>query len=177
MQGSRAFATDERVQDGWPELLRVGNMLGMMTGVRLTAFALAATLIAGMTWIGSAAAQTPVTREACAAKLREAGRKFEEISSVMAAEADYADAHGGEFSPLMMQDFVSWYGREQARTGSNLPGLTETTLSPAQQASRQAAADRFARGRMDGYKAKMAALESDARQYCAGMKGAPGSKN
>jgi hypothetical protein len=91
----------------------------------------------------------------------------------MTAEADYADTHGGEFTPEMMQDFVSWYAREQGRSGSNLPALHETNVTPTQLASRHAAVDRFVRHRMQTQRATLSTLERDAKQYCAGVKDAP----
>ncbi|AOH87271.1 hypothetical protein AWL63_24285 (plasmid) [Sphingomonas panacis] len=143
-----------------------------MKGAKITALALAV-VAAAFAPATSVAAQTSVTREACAAKLRETGARFEEMSALMTAEADYADAHGGEFTPEMTRDFIAWYAKKRGRPGSDLPALHETTLTPAQRASKQAAADRFARQRMQDRQATMATLERDAKQFCARVKDGP----
>lgn len=77
------------------------------------------------------------------------------MSATIAADADYAEAHGGAFSPEMTQRFVSWYQRVRNRNPDLYPELSRTDLSTAEREQLEAAAAEFVEeGKQQFYRRK-----------------------
>lgn len=105
----------------------------------------------------------------CARKSQVAGAKLRELAAVTEADAAYADANGGAFSPRLMEQFVQWYGAERARD-ARLPELWRTELSPEEIGQRQTAVERFSREEFAHRRASVAAIESEAARGCPALK-------
>lgn len=83
----------------------------------------------------------------CAKALQVAAKESRAASDALAADAQYAETHGGSFSPSMTSDFVSWYDKARSKRPRDYPPLTATVLTSTEQAQRQSAIDEFLRFR------------------------------
>jgi len=115
------------------------------------------------------AKEAELTRQECAGKAQIAASQLRDMASAIEAEATYAEAHGGAFSPELTQEFVQWYRREGAKAGSDLPDLGRTDLTREEEGRRQAAVDRFQRERNDRHKARATTIQREAARGCPAL--------
>lgn len=112
------------------------------------------------------AKETQQTQQECARKAQIAAEQLRGIARAIEADADYAEAHGGAFSPELTQEFVQWYQAENSKTGSGLPELGRSDLSSEEAGRRQAAVDRFITERTERRKAEIGAIQKRAAMGC-----------
>ncbi|MGF7151624.1 hypothetical protein FHS96_005290 [Sphingomonas zeicaulis] len=102
----------------------------------------------------------------CDAKARIAAAIMRWLAADLRAEAAYVAANGGAVRPLTMQAFADWYRTESARSREDLPALTDTHITPAQKAARDAAFEVFMTRRIEESLAGGRAIEAELDRDC-----------
>lgn len=83
----------------------------------------------------------------CVQALQAAANESRATSLSLTADAQYAETHGGSFSPSMTRDFVSWYDKARSQRRADFPALTATVLTSKERAKREAAVHEYLRFR------------------------------
>jgi DNA-binding transcriptional regulator YdaS (Cro superfamily) len=106
------------------------------------------------------------TEQECSRRAQAAAEQLRGIARAIEAEVDYAETHGGAFSPELTQEFVRWYQAESSKAGTGLPDLGRSDVSSDEGRRRQAAVDRFVNERAARRKAEMDAIHKRAAMGC-----------